>query len=357
MRVFEPPLQLVLHDLTHRRKALAAALDQSLAAALICHNRRVETGALEVHVAVGGLVADEGFVAGQVHELTGLEFLAELAVEVLGVVEADAEGDDGAHIAKDGLPHGGGELGDVFMAQGEIEPVFARLGEDGGERLGSEVLELIHKEIKVAPLVLGLAVAGHGGELELRDEQGADKIGFVVADLAFSEVGDEDALLIHNKRYAHFAAHLADDVAQDGGEQQLTDFVLDRGDGFALEACIPAFVFVLPEVAQEGIVHLLDHPAPVDGISEQAVHSKQGCVGAMRQRGHGVVQDVFHAWPPRVGPEVLEGTHDAGGHEMPILRGGLGEQIQPDGEVAVARVEIDSLLRPDGRDVIEQLLR
>ena len=42
---------------------------------------------------------------------------------------------------------------------------------------------------------------------------------------------------------------------------------------------------------------------------------------------------------------------------MPLLRGGLGEQIQPVGEVAVARVEIDSLLRPDGRDVIEQLLR
>ncbi len=205
--------------------------------------------------------------------------------------------------------------------------------------------------------MLGLAIAGHGGELELGDEQGADEVGFIVADLAFGEIGDEDAPLVHDKGDAHLAAHLADDVAQDGGEQQLADFVLDRCDGLALEAGVPAFVFVLPEVAQERIVHLLDHPAAVDGIGEQAVHAEQGGVGAMRQRGNGIVQDVFHARPPGVRPEVLEGTHDAGSHEMPLLRGGLGEQIQPDGEIAVARVEIDGLLRPVWWDVIEQLLR
>ncbi len=145
MRVLQPSLQLVLHDLTHRRKALATALDQLLTAALVCFDGRAETGALEVHVAVGGLIADEGFVAGQVHELTGLELLTELAVQVFGVVEADTEGDECADVAKDGLPHGGGELCDVLMAQGEIEPVFARLGEDSGEGLGGEVLEFIDK--------------------------------------------------------------------------------------------------------------------------------------------------------------------------------------------------------------------
>ena len=94
-----------------------------------------------------------------------------------------------------------------------------------------------------------------------------------MADLAFGEVGDEDALLIHDKGNAHFAAHLADNVAQGRGEEQLTDLVLDRGDGLALEAGIPAFVFVLPEVTEERIVHLSDHPVAVDGVGEQAVHA------------------------------------------------------------------------------------
>lgn len=56
-------------------------------------------------------------------------------------------------------------------------------------------------------------------------------------------------------------------------------------------------------------------------------------------------------------PEALEGAHDAGGHQMAILGRGLCEQIQPDGMIEVARVEIDRLLGPPGRDVIEQFLR
>lgn len=127
--------------------------------------------ALKVHRAIGGLVADEGFVTRKIDELPRVEFFAEFAVQMLGIGKADAEGDEGADIAKHGFPHGGGELGNVLMAQGEVEPVFPRLGQDGGEGLRGEVLELIDEEIKIATLVLGLAIAGHGGELKLSDEQ------------------------------------------------------------------------------------------------------------------------------------------------------------------------------------------
>lgn len=130
--------------------------------------------ALEVHRAIGRLVADEGFVSRQINELPRVELFAEFAVQMLGIGEADAEGDEGADISKDGLPHGGGELGDVLVTQREIEPIFPRLGQDGGEALGGEILELIDKEIKIAALVLGLAIPGHSGKLELRDEQGAE---------------------------------------------------------------------------------------------------------------------------------------------------------------------------------------
>ncbi len=84
--------------------------------------------ALEVHGAIGGLIADEGLVTREIDELPRVELFAEFAVQVLGIGEADTEGDESADIAKDGLPHGGGELGDVLMAQGEVEPVFSSLG-------------------------------------------------------------------------------------------------------------------------------------------------------------------------------------------------------------------------------------
>lgn len=316
-----------------------------------------ETGALEVDGATGGLVADEGLVAREIDELPLVELLAKLAVQVLGIGEADAEGDEGADIAKDGLPHGGGELGDVLMAQGEIEPVFPRLGQDGGEALRGEVLELIDEEEEVASLVLGLTVAGHGGELELRDEQGAEQVRLVVADLALGEVGEEEAALVHDKGDADLAAHLADDVADDGGEEQLTGLVLDGRDGLAHEARLPALVFVLPEVAQEGIVDLVHHPAAIGRVGEQTVQAEERGVRAMRQRGDGVVQDVFQPRPPAFLPQAFESAHDARGDEVTVFWRGLGEQIEPDGVIEVARVKIDRLLGPLRRDVQEQILR
>lgn len=135
------------------------------------------------------------------------------------------------------------------------------------------------------------------------------------------------------------------------------DLVLDRRDGLAHEARLPALVFVLPEIAQEGIVDLIHHPAAIGRIGEQAIESEESCVRAMRQSSDGVVQDVFESRPPAFMPEAFEGANDAGGHEMPILRCGLGEQIESDGVIEVAGVEIDRLLGADGRDVKKQILR
>lgn len=224
--------------------------------------------ALEVHRAIGGLVADEGFVTWQINELPRVEFFAELAVQMFGIGESDTEGDKGADIAKNGFPHSGGELGNVLMAQGEVEPVFSRLGQDGSEALGGEVLELIDEQIKIASLVFRLTVPGHGRELKLRNEQRAEQVGFVVANLALGQIGDEDPTFVHDKGDAHLVAHLADDVTDDGGEEQLTGFVLDGRDGLAHEARLPALEFVIPEIAKEGIVDLIHHPSAIGRIGE-----------------------------------------------------------------------------------------
>lgn len=132
-----------------------------------------------------------------------------------------------------------------------------------------------------------------------------------MADLAFGEIGDEDAAFVHDERDAHLVAHLADDVADDRGEEQLSGLVLDRSDGLAHKARLPALVFVLPEVAEEGIVDLVHHPSSISRVGEQAVEAKESGVRAMCQSSDGVVQDVFETRPPALVPEALEGAHDA----------------------------------------------
>lgn len=119
-----------------------------------------------------------------------------------------------------------------------------------------------------------------------------------MTDLPFGEVGDEDAALIHHEGDANLATHLAHDVADDRGEQQLTHLVLNRRDGLAFESFIIALELVHPVVLQKRVAHLTHDPLPVGVVGEHAIHAKQGSVRAMRKRGHGVMQDVLQSRPP-----------------------------------------------------------
>ena len=41
---------------------------------------------------------------------------------------------------------------------------------------------------------------------------------------------------------------------------------------------------------------------------------------------------------------------------MPVIRWDIGQEVQPDGELQVAGIEIDQVIRPRGRDVMQQFL-
>jgi len=77
----------------------------------------------------------------------------------------------------------------------------------------------------------------------------------------------------------------------------------------------------------------------------------------MRERGHGVVQDELQSRPPRVVPDILERTDDAGRDEMPVVVVRLREQVQANGEIGITGMKIHRLLGTRWRDVIEQFLR
>ena len=93
---------------------------------------------------------DDEFEAIKVDQLLFGELAAELVTKDFSIRVADTEGDQGSDVAEDGLPDGQGKLVDVLVGQGQAKPVFAGFGEDGGEGVGAEVLELVDEEVKVA---------------------------------------------------------------------------------------------------------------------------------------------------------------------------------------------------------------
>ena len=138
------------------------------------------------------------------HECFDGKCLAEFAVEGGGVGVAYSEGDEGADVAEDCGTDWLGDLFDVLMREGEVEPVFPGFGEDGGKGIGGEILEFIYEQKEVAAVGFWLGGAGHGGELELCGEQGSEQAGFVCAEFSFGEIGDEDAACVHHEWDAHF---------------------------------------------------------------------------------------------------------------------------------------------------------
>jgi phosphate-selective porin OprO/OprP len=63
--------------------------------------------------------------------------------------------------------------------------------------------------------------------LELRGEQASEQVRLVRAEFSLGEIRDEDATRVHHEGDAHFGAHLAEDVADDGIEQELAELLME----------------------------------------------------------------------------------------------------------------------------------
>lgn len=67
-------------------------------------------------------------VVGQVHEVGGAEFRIEFFLQNVRIGQAQAEGDDGARIAEDGVTDLLFKLAQELVGQDEVEAVFPRSG-------------------------------------------------------------------------------------------------------------------------------------------------------------------------------------------------------------------------------------
>ena len=278
----------------------------------------------------------------------------ELLGEDGGVVGGDAEGDGGADVAKDSVTDGVGHLGDVLVGNGEIEAVFAGFGEDDGEGVGGEVLELVNIEIEWAAIGdVGDVGAAHGGELDLGDEEGAEDGGVIFADQTFGEIDDEDLPFVHDFADVETGFGLADDVADDGVGGEGTDLVENGGDRFVDLLFVPLAEFVLPELEDGDVLAVIEGFFAEIFVGEHAGDVEEGGLGAVEEGEQGVAQDVFEAGAPRVAEHAFEDADDFGADVG--LAGGVAEfeGVKGDWVGGVGGVEVDDVLDARGGDEAE----
>lgn len=295
-------------------------------------------------------------VAIQFNELRGDERVREFLRQQFRVGVADAKTDHGAGVAKNGLPDFRGKLVKVLVGQRQAQPILARLSQDRRKAVGREVVELVNEQVEIATPGLRQVGARHGRELKLGREQRTQQIRLVGPEFAFGQVGDEHAAGVHQEAKINLGFDLAKNVPDRRVHQELADFVLNRCDGFADEARIVAGEFLRPEFAHERVINLAHDPRAIFRVGEHPVHPEQGSILAIEQGEEGVVEDVFHARPPRIAPDALEGGDDAGSDQVPLVRRDVGEEVQADGEFEITGIEIDEVVRARGREVIEQFV-
>ena len=76
----------------------------------------------------------------------------------------------------------------------------------------------------------------------------------------------------------------------------------------------------------------------------------------MEKRGDGVLEDVLHARPPGVGPEVLEGFDDSRDDQGPLCGEHSSEWIQSNRVIPIAGVKVEEIPSAFGRDRFQQAL-
>ncbi len=348
---------LVLHNGAFLAVALAREAADRLHAALVLlefgrrqrvHGERLARDALDhqAHVRV---------VFGQAEDVFGQNHLLELQAERLGVVGAHLEHAHTAHVAEHGIPERGvlvvdEELVHVLMRHRQVQAVLARLGEDRSEGLGGEVLELIDVQVEVAALFLGDVRAAHGVQLELGHEHGTEERRVVLAELSLAQVHQDDLAAVHRMADIHFAVHLAHDIADERGREQLADLVLDGSYGLRAVFLGPAGEFVLPEAAHEVVLHVLHHFAAEVVVGEDPQDAEHRVALHFDEREQRIAQDVLHASAPHVGPEFLEDAHHAGRDERLLFLVRACKHVEGHREFLVGRIEEDNVVGTLGRD-------
>ena len=293
---------------------------------------------------------DDEVTVVHLEKVAGVEGGLELFGKKRGVVGGDAERDSRADVAEDGVADGVGHLGNILVGDGEIEAVFARLTKNNGEGVGGEVLELVNIEVEGATVLdIRNIGAGHGGELDLSDEEGAEDAGVVFADETFREIHDENLAFVHNLANVEAGVGLADDVADDGVGGEGADFVQDWGDRLVDLFLVPLAEFVFPELEDGDVGAVVEGFFAEIFIGQHTGDVEEGGGGAVEKGEESIAQNMLEAGAPGFAEHTLQNADDFG-TDVGLARGvGKFERIEGDGVGGVGGVEVD--------DVADAILR
>lgn len=150
----------------------------------------------------------------------------ELFNEKRSVVGGNTEGNGCTNVAKNCIANAVGHLGDVLVCNSKVQTIFPSFRKNNGERVGCEVLKLVDIKVEWATIANVRDVGtAHSGELDFRDEEGAENTGIIFANEAFRKVYDKNLPLIHDFSDIEAGFWLADDVTDNRVGCESTDLI------------------------------------------------------------------------------------------------------------------------------------
>jgi len=114
--------------------------------------------------------------------------------------------------------------------------IFARLSQHPGKDIARKILELVNEEIESQGALLRVGSFWPWQPTGIVWPRGNEQVRFVMTKLSFGEVGDEQALMLHDERECSLWLSPGPGCCEPRIEQELTELVLDGSDGFSLES-------------------------------------------------------------------------------------------------------------------------
>lgn len=287
-------------------------------------------------------------------EVLRLDSRRELPGDHRPVLGAGSEGDEGPDVPQDGIPQLAVKLAQVLMGKRQADAVLTELGQHRRQGERGEDLELVQVDEEGASLLLRQFGTGETGQRERRDQERAQERGRPFAHAALGEIDQEDLSLVHDLPRVKGARLGGEDAVEDGVREEGANLVLQGRDDHRPEGRRVALVLPLPEVRHLGVRQAADGRLPEVLVGEELGDVSQSRSRELQERQEDVSEKVLQSRPPVLVPELLEGLHQAGGGQRPLLLRDACQGVEGPGRGGVGGIQVEDVLPALRRDVVEK---
>ena len=246
------------------------------------------------------------------------------------------------------------ELVGVLVRETKMRREFARFRKQRRERVGAEGLKLVDVDEERHPVLGCLVATRHGDELQVREQQRAEKIRRLLPYLSLGQVRDEDAAMVHRMGKVEFRRYWPENVAQRRRGGELANLVENGARRLGAIALVVARDTPLSRNGR--CIGSLMRATMRDakffvGIEPRQVDERRP--RALKESGDAVKKKMLKARSPTLAPQVFERRDYAGGGERMALARHTSQRIEADRTLRVAQLEVAHLVCSLGRDGID----